>query len=279
MAEISSGGEYVHGTHQSEQDRLALMNQILNARTLAEVPVRAGDRILDVGSGLGQMSIAFAKVGGAGSRVLGIERSPEQITKAESSRSTAGLTGSNVEFRQGDAMALPLHGDEHGRFDLAFTRFLLEHVPDPLAVVKQMVLAVRAGGKIVLADDDHEVLRLHPEPAGFGDVWSAYIALYKRVGNDAIVGRRLVQLLHDGGAKPLRNTWVWFGACSGDQMFGAVVLNLIEILRGATDRIVTEQLTTRSNIDACVRELHAFAARPDAAMWFSMSLAEGVRAD
>ena len=37
---------------------------------------------------------------------------------------------------------------------------------DPLAVVRQMVRAVKPGGRVVLADDDHDLLRLWPEPPG-----------------------------------------------------------------------------------------------------------------
>lgn len=280
MADAQPGGEYVHGTHSSEQERLSLMNEILNARTLAEVRIRLGDHVLDVGSGLGQMSIAMARAAGTGGRVLGIERSVEQIAKALASRREADLSEDRVAFREGDALNLPLAEKERGNFDLAFSRFLLEHVPDPLKVVKQMVQAVRLGGRIVLADDDHEVLRLHPEPAGFGDVWRAYMALYRKVGNDPLVGRRLVQLLHQAGAKPVRNTCVWFGACSGDPMLGPIVANLEEILRGAAGRMVNEGLIDPSSMHACCDvELPAFASQPDAAVWFSMAFAEGVRAN
>lgn len=278
MASRDAGGEYVHGTHRDEQDRLALMNQILNARTLAELRVRPGDQVLDVGSGLGQMSLAMAQAGGTDSRVLGIERSDEQIAKAVESRDAAGLSAERVEFRKGDALKLALGDNERGRFDLAFTRFLLEHVPDPLAVVRQMVSAVRPGGRIVLADDDHEILRLHPEPPGLRAVWSAYMTLYTKLGNDPIVGRRLVELLHRAGASPRRSTWVWFGACSGEPIFGAIVANLTEILRGAESRMLAEGLIDTEGVRRlCEIELREFASRPDAAVWFAMSLAEGVR--
>ena len=50
-----------------------------------------------------------------------------------------------------------------GRFDLVHTRFLLEHVPDPLAIVREMVAAARPGGRIVLIDDDHDLLRFWPD--------------------------------------------------------------------------------------------------------------------
>lgn len=281
MAEPSTGGEYVHGTHETEQTRLALMNQILNARTLAEIPLRPGDRVLDIGSGLGQMSIAMARVVGATGRVVGIERSADQIAKASSGLREAGQAArdlAGVEFRQGDGLRPPLLESELGSFDVAFTRFLLEHVPDPLAVVEQMVRSVRPGGQIVLADDDHDVLRLQPEPEGFARVWRAYMELYTTVGNDPAVGRRLVQLLHQAGASPTRNAWVWFGSCSGDPMFGAIVANLAGVLCGAADRMVSEGLIDADAMRRfCDAPLKEFAARPDAAVWFAMSLAVGVR--
>jgi hypothetical protein len=83
--------------------------------------------------------------------------------------------------------------------------------------------AVRPGGRIILADDDYDLLRLWPEPAGFSQVWRAYQRTYDR---HAIVGRRLVQLLHQASAKPCRNTWVFFGSCAGQENFDAYVSNL-----------------------------------------------------
>ena len=72
-----------------------------------------------------------------------------------------------MDLRSGDALALPLRTEEWGDFDVAHARFVLEHVRDPLGVVRSMVRAVKFGGRIVLEDDDHEVIRLWPEPPGF----------------------------------------------------------------------------------------------------------------
>ena len=107
-----------------------------------------------------------------------------------------------VDFRQGQAEQLPLRENEWGTFDVAHTRFLLEHVPDPAAVVRQMIRAVRPGGRIILQDDAHDTHRLWPEPPGFGRLWSAYLRTYDRLGNDPFVGVRLVSLLVEAGAVP-----------------------------------------------------------------------------
>ncbi len=180
-------------------------------------------------------------------------------------------------MRAGDALGLPLRREEWGTFDVAHARFLLEHVPDPLSVVRAMVQAVRPGGRVVLSDDDHDVLRLWPEPAGFIALWQAYIRTYDRLGNDPYIGRRLVSLLHAAGAVPSRNTWIFFGSCSGSPDFPDVVENLEKILLGARTLIVSTAHIEEESFDDGIESLKTWSRRPDAAFWFAMSWAEGRR--
>src|SRR5690348_1331123 len=119
---------YVHGTHPEEQRRLADLNTLINRGSLDALAPLPGERALDVGSGLGQFARALARA--TGTRVVAVERSPEQIARAVALAADAG-EGDLVEFRSGDALALPLAAGEWGTFDLAHTRFLLEHVPLP----------------------------------------------------------------------------------------------------------------------------------------------------
>src|SRR5437763_827928 len=105
---------YLHGTAPVEQDRLARLNDLLNDRALAELGLNPGDRVLDVGSGLGQLARAMARRVGPDGRVVGIERSPEQLELARRLAAAAGEAEA-AEFREGDARRLPLRGDEWGR--------------------------------------------------------------------------------------------------------------------------------------------------------------------
>src|SRR5436309_15683962 len=187
------GSRYLHGTEPLEQRRLSRLNDLINRASLAELGLRGGERILEVGSGLGQFARAMARLAGPSGHVLGIERSPEQLRGAMRAARGAG-EARLVEWRRGDALALPPRRGEWGSFDVAHARFLLEHVPDPLAVVRAMARAVRPGGRVVLEDDDHALMHLWPDPPGFRAVWDAYIRSYDRAGNDPYVGRRLVAL-------------------------------------------------------------------------------------
>lgn len=267
---------YLHGTDPREQRRLARLNTLINRASLRELAPGGVGRILEVGSGLGQFARDMARAAGAGGRVLGIERSRAQIAGAVRAARAVGETGL-VEWRRGDALDLPLRRGEWGSFDLAHARFLLEHVPDPLRVVRGMVRAVRPGGRIVLEDDDHDVIRLWPEPDGFTPLWNAYMRSFDRLGNDPAVGRRLVALLHQAGARPRRNTWIFFGSCSGSPDFMAYVENAAGLLRGARRAIVEGGLLPARTFDAAVLALEAWERRPDAALWFAIAWAEGVR--
>ena len=270
------GSRYLHGTDPREQARLARLNDLINERSLRELALRGGEKILEVGSGLGQFARAMARLAGPSGRVLGIERSPEQMRGAVRAARAAGEERL-VEWRRGDALDLPLRRGECGTFDVAHARFLLEHVPDPLSVVRAMTRAVRPGGRIVLEDDDHDIIRLWPEPAGFTPLWRAYIRSFDRLGNDPAVGRRLVQLLHQAGARPARNTWVFFGSCSGSPDFKAYVENAVTIVRGARDTIVSGGLLPSREFDEAVSAFDAWKKRPDAAFWFALAWAEGRR--
>jgi len=201
--------------------------------------------------------------------VLGIERSHEQLARAAHHE--------RVELRRGDAQDPPLRREEWGSFDIAHARFLLEHVPDPPAVVRQMVRAVRPGGRIILQDDDHDVLRCHPEPAGFAALWRAYQRTYDRLQCDPFVGRRLVSLLHEAGAAPARCTFLFFGACAGEARFPELIENMTGLLRGARDPIVGSGLLGAREFDFAIEELGRWARRPDAAFWYAIFWAEGVR--
>lgn len=273
---MSVGTRYIHGTTPDEQARLSRLNDLLNEACLREIGLSGGERVLDFGSGIGQLTRAMARVAGAG-QVVGIEFSPEQMAEAQRQAEAAGER-ELVEWRRGDVANPPLTDAEWGSFDVAHARFILEHVPDPLGVVRQMVRAVRPGGRIVIADDDHDVLRLWPEPPGLTHVWNAYVRTYDRLGNDPYVGRRLVSLLHSAGARPVRTAQVYFGSCSGNATFPAYVENLARVLEGAREAILETLAVDIGQFEDTLAALREWGRRPDAALWFSMPLAEGVRA-
>jgi ubiquinone/menaquinone biosynthesis C-methylase UbiE len=266
-----STSHYVHGSAPEEQQRLGLMNDVLNEKCIAELALRGGEKILDVGCGLGRFAVAMARAGGAKTRVVGIERDERQLAAAQ-----IGSLRNQVELRRGDAYDLPLRADEWGTFDVVWSRFLLEHVGDPQRVVDSMVRALAPGGRIVLCDDDHDLLRLDPPAPKFIAVWNAYQRTYVEHGNDPLIGRRLPRLIHAAGAQLVRNTWIFFGSCAGRGDWRTVIDNCRGILTLGRDEI-TRHIGARE-FDAGIAEFDAWSMLPDASYWLPLAWAEGRRA-
>ena len=99
-----------------------------------------GARILDVGCGGGLLSEALAA---RDADVVGIDLAG---TSLEVARRHAVEAETHVEYRQIDAASLA--SQEPGQFDVVTCLELLEHVPDPEALVAACSLAVRPGGAV-----------------------------------------------------------------------------------------------------------------------------------
>jgi ubiquinone/menaquinone biosynthesis C-methylase UbiE len=267
---------YIHGTSQVEQSRLSMLNSLLNRHSLEKMKLRGNEKILDVGSGLGQFSRVMGKVVSGKGSVLGIERDIDQINSAIRYAEADG-EASLVEFRQGDALNLPLRKEEWSSFDLVHARFLLEHLTQPEKAVEEMVKACKPGGRIILEDDDHFTCRAYPEPPGFQALWFAYCRSYDRIGNDPYIGQRLVSLLYNAGAKNIKNDLFFFGNCAGNETFEAYALNLIGVIEGAKDLIIKERLMDKNTFEQSINILHKWRTKPDAALWYSVCWAQGVK--
>lgn len=268
-----SQDHYIHGYSEIEQKRLSNLNDLLNTRCLTKLHPHAGQKVLDVGSGLGQLTAQVAEIVKPGGQVIGVEIDVRQLSKARAESVKSSL----VEFRQGSAYNLPLSDLEWGAFDLVYTRFLLEHVKHPEQVVGQMVAATKPGGRVVLMDDDHAHFQLYPNSAGFNNIWTAYMRSYDRIGNDPFVGRRLASLLHSAGLKQINNDFIFFGCTSSDPLFTGFVENIIGILEGSRELMQEHQLIDARSLDQGIENLDQWKKLPDAAIWYAVNLAQGIK--
>ncbi len=271
MSKKESG--YIHGTHREEQERLAILNQLLNDRCLALIQLNGDEKVLDVGSGLGLFSRQIAAMVSQGS-VVGIEKSPEQLSTALQWAENANESDL-VDFREGSAYALPLRSDEVNTFDIAFVRFLLEHLDTPHRALLNIYHAVRPGGSVYLVDDDHENFRIAPYTPAFDALWGPYNEAYRIRGNDPYIGRNLVTLLHQAGFEDFQLDFIKFGSAASEPDFQHYANNLIGILEGARQDILKITQITPQQFDQYIEELNQWAKKPDAALWYAANFARG----
>ena len=273
---MSSHSKYIHGTGPDEQRRLSVLNGLLNTSSLQAMRLRAGDRVLDIGCGIGQLSRSMAREVGPEGAVLGIERSEDQLRLARQLSLDEGEEHL-VDFREGSADNPPLTENEWGTFDVAHARFVLEHLKEPETVVAAMVRAVRPGGRIILEDDDHSLLRIWPPDEAIEELWDGYSRSYQLLGNDPWIGRRLAGLLQNAGARPRRNDMLFFGSCSGNALFETMVDNFVGVVRGASTAILGGSCLNSESFQKGLEAFECWRSHPEASLWYSTCWAEAIK--
>jgi SAM-dependent methyltransferase len=144
--------QYAFVDRAKEQRRLATQAELLDPlteRVFREAGLGTGMRVLDLGSGAGDVAILAARLVGREGEVIGVERDPEAVAWATDRVAQVGL--SNVRFIEGDAQTLDGIAD---RFDAAVGRLILMHLPDPAGALRRAAALVQPGGLVCFHEGD-----------------------------------------------------------------------------------------------------------------------------
>jgi SAM-dependent methyltransferase len=117
---------------------------------LSGLRLTGGERVLDLGCGLGDDTFEIARVVGSRGRAVGVDVSETMILQARQRAASLDLA---VEFEVGDAQALRF---DDGAFDACRTERMLMHVPDAERAFAEMARVVCRGGRLSVFDFDWE---------------------------------------------------------------------------------------------------------------------------
>src|SRR5262245_38227677 len=132
---------YLMGYSAAERRRLieqAALFRPLTERFLVAAGIERGMRVLDVGAGVGDVSLLLADLVGPEGAVVGVDRDPRALAVARDRASHRA----QVSFHEGNIEDLGFEGS----FDAAIGRWILLHVENPVTAIRQVASCVRPGG-------------------------------------------------------------------------------------------------------------------------------------
>ena len=150
-AELAKFSDLAHRwwDFESEFRPLHQINPIRLAWIESLVPLK-GQRVLDIGCGGGILTDAMAR---KGADVLGIDLSTKALKVAQLHALEAQTEG--VQYKEISAEALA--AQQPGSFDVVTCMEMLEHVPDPSAIVKACATLVKPGGHVFFSTINRNV--------------------------------------------------------------------------------------------------------------------------
>jgi ubiquinone/menaquinone biosynthesis C-methylase UbiE len=189
--------DYAFGNTDAEHERLirqAARVAPVTERLFREAGIGPGQRVLDIGSGVGDVAMLAARLVGPSGEVVGVERDSKSIAKARARVTEARLH--NVSFTQSDVGEIP----DGESFDAVVGRFILMYLPDPVAVLRSISRLVRPGGVFAFQEPSWVPVLAHLAPL---PLWSATASLIQETmrasAADPDMGPNLYQKFQEAG--------------------------------------------------------------------------------
>ena len=182
MAKNSTPDPYVLGSSDAEHDRLMRQAARLapyTERLFRDAGIGPGQRVLDIGSGVGDVSMIAARLVGPTGEVVGVDRDAIALGKARMRAAAFGTT--NIQFIEADVSQVPTDAP----FDAIVGRLILQFLPDPTALLRALVGFVRPGGVIAF----HEAN------------WASFLAQSAHLPLRATCGQLIVETFRRSGAR------------------------------------------------------------------------------
>jgi ubiquinone/menaquinone biosynthesis C-methylase UbiE len=233
------------------RERLRILARVMRPSTLnlfERVGIASGASCLDVGCGGGDVSFELARLVGPQGRVVGVDLDEAKLETARSEARASELD--NVEFH----CCVVGEGRLEGAFDVAYCRFLLTHLRDPLTAVREIRKALRPGGLLMTVDIDCRGYFTCPETEGQKRFLHLYTEAVRRRGGDPDIGPRLPGLMMDSGFENVQMNVVHPAGLDGEvKLIGPITLENI------TEVVTAENLASAEEIRALIAEMYEYA--------------------
>lgn len=247
---------YLHGHHESV---LAAHRRRTAENSCAYLldHLHRGATVLDVGCGPGTITVDLARIVAPG-RVVALD------TEIGMLQATAALATErqldNVTVVLADATALPW---PDATFDIVHLHQVLQHVPDPRAVLRECRRVCRPGGIVAARDADYAGFLWSPLDPDLERWHTLYEQVARASGGEPDAGRYLLEWASDAGFREViasASTWVF--ATPAERAWWGESWARRALQSGFATTALATQLARRDELDAISRAWLRWAHAP-----------------
>jgi SAM-dependent methyltransferase len=226
---------YVLGHSDRELERLSAQARLIDPitrRFFRDAGIVRGMRVLDVGSGAGDVAFLVAELVGDTGEVVGVDRAPSALAVARARADAQSRR--NVSFREGDPAEMVFERT----FDAVVGRYVLMFQPDPEAMLRKLADHVRPGGAIAFHEIDWDGARSFPPSPTYDRCCRWIVETLRIPGTETRMGIKLHATFVGAGlpAPSMRlGAVVGGGANSSDGLH--LVADLVESLLPEMERL------------------------------------------
>ena len=197
----NSDATYTLGRTSHETTRLIEQSRIYGASTqrlCKRASIAKGMRVLEIGSGAGDVALMLAELVGPDGQVVGVDVNPTILDTARQRATDAGVR--NVEFIAGDARAL----DSSDKFDAVVGRFVLMYMAEPGKAFTQFITHLKPGGIVAFQEPEYTLYPalLHPDTPLMNQLIKWILEVFEHSGAHLDMGVGLYRAFVDAGLPP-----------------------------------------------------------------------------
>ena len=260
--------QYVHGYGTPEQERLVEQAEHWRHRLIADgTQLSPGTRLLEVGTGVGAV-LAVLGQEFPGIRLTGVDIEPKQL---EFARGHLARSGVDATLVQADALALPFEDES---FEHVWMMWLLEHVADPPAALREARRVLVPGGAITAIEVDYSTCRAEPTTPAIEALIRAMVQGMAASGwSDA--GTRLPGWLREAGFREVdegeRPFWWQEADLAGQALYAA------DVLESALEALTQLPGVSEEQLRAGLEDLRNLPSQPQAGLGWVVHKSTAVR--
>lgn len=245
--------KYLHGFDKKEQTRLLHQAQFLEPYVYSGIDLEFKQTLLEVGCGVGaQTKILLRRFPGL--TIDCVDFSDQQLATAKKNLKQE-LQQKKVRIFKQDAQKLNLNK----KYDAAFLCWFLEHIPDPVAVLKRVKNHLKPGGKIYCTEPFNQTLFLDPYSPNFLNYWFQFNDYQWTHQGHPFVGAQLGNLLKSAGFKDISCDLRTFHFDSREPEKRAAFTDyFFDILLSAEETLLAERRVSKELIENMKKEVQKF---------------------